>query len=78
MKVESHPVFQQHQGIPPIPPKVFHQLDSHHQRSDMEYSGNFMCAGYAVLGLLSVSVLLNVQTGEAMELCGIFLTLSVF
>ena len=44
----------------------------------MEYSGNFVCAGYAVLGLLSVSILSNVQTGEAMELCGIFLTFSVF
>ena len=44
----------------------------------MEYSGNFVCAGYAVLGLFSVSVLLNVQTGEAMELCGIFLTSNVF
>ena len=37
-----------------------------------------MCAGYAVLGLFSVSVLSNVQTGEAMELCGIFLTFNVF
>ena len=31
-----------------------------------------------LLGLLRLSVLLNVQTGEAMELCGIFLTFSVF
>ena len=31
-----------------------------------------------MLGLLRFSVLLNVRTGEAMELCGIFLTFSVF
>ena len=37
-----------------------------------------MCAGYAVLGLLSVGVLLNVWTGEAMELYGKFLTFSGF
>ena len=46
----------------------------------MEYSGKFhVCRICSVLlGLLRFSVLLNVWTGEAMELCGIFLTFSVF
>ena len=46
----------------------------------MEYSGKFcVCRIFSVLlGLFRFSVLSNVRTGEAMELCGIFLTFSVF
>ena len=46
----------------------------------MEYSGKFhVCKICSVLlGLPRFSVLSNVQTSEAMELCGIFLTFSVF
>ena len=34
LRVEPHPVFLQHQGVPPIPQKVFHQSDLHHQRNN--------------------------------------------
>ena len=39
-----------------------------------------MCAGYAVLGIHIYSVLVfqSIWTCEAMELCGIFLTFSLF
>ena len=34
LRVEPHPVFLQDQGVPPIPQKVFHQSDLHHQRNN--------------------------------------------
>ena len=34
LRVEPHPVFCQHQGVPPIPQKVFHQSDLHHRRNN--------------------------------------------
>ena len=49
LQVELHQVFLQHQGIPPIPPKVFHQLDIHHLRNNgIQWMFYFVCAGYVV------------------------------
>ena len=46
----------------------------------MRNTVELLCAGYVVLGLHIYSVLVfqSVWTCEAMELCGIFLTFSLF
>ena len=60
---------------------LFHQSDLLHLRNDSHgKQWNILCVQdmQCLLGLLRFSVLSNVWTGEAMELCGIFLTFSVF
>ena len=72
-------VFLQHQDVPPDPPKVFHQMDTPHPRSD--------CLGihwmFHLCRTCSKSVGLLVSSVSStdlwnMELRGIFLTFSVF